>query len=139
LGFTARSGEIDPFQTYREELLTTPLRISLGGLVVGSISYHRSCEPAPPATACALQMASLDPCSGSAAATVCSSDPSSVSRRLELPHSGALGGMLKDGTGTVNGPVSLGPSTLDVTPYTVTKLEGVPLPTNAVPTSHPSA
>ena len=42
LGFTARSGEIDPFQTYREELLTTPLWISLGGLGVGSISYRKS-------------------------------------------------------------------------------------------------
>ena len=34
---------------------------------------------------------------------------------------------------------AFGPSTLDVTPYTVMKLEGAPLPTNAVPTSHPSA
>ena len=110
LRFTTRSGDIPPFHTYSEESVAAPLWSNVGGLVVGSISYHRSWDPAPPATACAVQMASVVPRRGSAAATACSKRPSSVSRTLVLLHCGALGGALNDATGTVKGPLSLGPA-----------------------------
>ena len=75
----ARSGEIAPFQTNSDPLLTAPdcNRVP----APGSISYQRSCVPAPPKTACAVHTAMVFPRPGSTAATAASKRPSSVSRR----------------------------------------------------------
>src|SRR6266571_8868571 len=74
----ARSGETAPFQTNSEPLLTAPDWRREPAF--GSISYQRSSVPAPPYTACAVQIATALPCPGSTAATAASKRPSSVSR-----------------------------------------------------------
>src|SRR5947209_17638620 len=58
----ARSGEIAPFQTKSDGLLTAPDWKSAPAF--GSISYQRSSAPAPPKTECAVQSAVLLPCAG---------------------------------------------------------------------------
>src|SRR5437867_4985104 len=52
----ARSGEIAPLNTYRSVSLTFPVCESAGAPAV-LISYHLFSDPAPPNTACAVQIA----------------------------------------------------------------------------------
>src|SRR5712692_8122595 len=102
----ARSGETAPFHTNSEPLVTAP--DCRRAPAVGSISYQRSSEPAPPNTAWAVQRATALPCEGSTPATAASKRPSSVSSRYELPFCGALAGIEYDETGTFAGPPTLG-------------------------------
>jgi len=76
---SARSGEIAPF--HANSVVPPALPDWSTVPVAGSTSYQRSSAPGPPYTACAVQIATALPWSGSAAATAASKRPSRVSSR----------------------------------------------------------
>src|SRR5438034_4849710 len=92
VGFTVRSGDIAPLNTYRLLFLTVPDWKMVGeAFGVGWISYQFSWAPAPPSTLWAVQIMSR-PVRGSIAETACSRRPSSVSSTFVVPCWGASGG-----------------------------------------------
>src|SRR5438093_7864790 len=84
-GFTVRSGDIAPLNTYRLLSLTVPdWKIEGESFGVGCTSYQFSWAPAPPATLWAVQIM-FRPVRGSMAETACSRRPSSVSSTFVVP------------------------------------------------------
>src|SRR4051794_11371020 len=96
--FDTRFGEMPPLNRKSVELAVVPCWKIVSA--AGSISYHRTAEPAPPAIVCCVHNATRPPVprAGSIADTACVLRPSSVLITELVCDCGALGGIEKVGT-----------------------------------------